>query len=234
MIDKRKSYYAIVDTETTNGLDNPLVYDLGLVISDKKGNVVFSKQWLIEEIITNKKRMRSAYYAKKLPLYRSLWKKNKSMLVKFAQAKAEFNRALEQYNVRYITAYNLQFDIKALKYTNYKLDYPSVGWGMCRFIENDYEYIDIWSFACETILKTPTYRWYADTYGWYSEKGNMITNAEKAFAFISKNPDYIEDHLALADCFIEKEILVKCLRQHKKYTKNNFVVNPWRLVQNPT
>ena len=38
-IDRRKNYYIVFDTETTNGFDDPLVYDLGLAVVDKNGKV---------------------------------------------------------------------------------------------------------------------------------------------------------------------------------------------------
>ena len=36
-IDRRKSYYLVLDTETANGLDTPLMYDVGGCICDKRG-----------------------------------------------------------------------------------------------------------------------------------------------------------------------------------------------------
>ena len=38
-IDRRKSYSITLDTETTNGFDDPLVYDLGFAVVDKNGKV---------------------------------------------------------------------------------------------------------------------------------------------------------------------------------------------------
>ena len=229
---RKKNYYGIIDTETTGGLDNPLVYDLALTISDKVGNVTFSKMWLIEEILTNKKKMKSAYYAEKLPLYRSMYKKDKNLLVPFKVAKQELNHALETYKVTFVSAYNLAFDLRALKYTNYKLDYESAGgWDMCKFIAKKYQYVDIWSAACETLYQQRGYSKMADLYNWVTEYGNIKTNAECGYAYISKNYGYKEEHTALADTLIEKEILIRCLRTKQKYTKNRLVGSPWRLVQ---
>ena len=39
-MDKRKSYFLTFDTETTNGFDSPLVYDIGGAIHDRQGNVM--------------------------------------------------------------------------------------------------------------------------------------------------------------------------------------------------
>ena len=39
MYDKRKHYYLVIDVETTNNLDDALVYDIGAAIVDKRGNI---------------------------------------------------------------------------------------------------------------------------------------------------------------------------------------------------
>ena len=62
-IDKRKNYYLTVDTETANGLDDPIVYDLGGCIHDKKGNVEETFSFVIKEVFFGMKDlMQSAYY----------------------------------------------------------------------------------------------------------------------------------------------------------------------------
>jgi hypothetical protein len=40
------------------------------------------------------------------------------------------------------------------------------------------------------------------------------------YAFITGNPEFIEEHTALADAMIEMQIFIRCLRTHKKFTKN--------------
>ena len=69
-IDRRKNYYMVIDTETANGLEKPLVYDVGFQIVDKKGNVYEKGSYIVYEIFCKQKEMmKSAYYAEKLPRY---------------------------------------------------------------------------------------------------------------------------------------------------------------------
>ena len=49
-IDKRKKYYLVLDVETANTLEQPLVYDIGYSVVDKKGNIYFSKSKQIQII----------------------------------------------------------------------------------------------------------------------------------------------------------------------------------------
>ena len=43
----QKKYFMVLDTETANGLDDPLVYDIGFAIVDKKGQVYLEKSYVI-------------------------------------------------------------------------------------------------------------------------------------------------------------------------------------------
>ena len=69
-MDKRKTYYLTIDTETCNDMDNPIVYDIGGCIHDRKGNVEEAFSFVIyETFIGMSDVMASAYYAYKLPHY---------------------------------------------------------------------------------------------------------------------------------------------------------------------
>jgi hypothetical protein len=49
-IDKRKNYYLTIDTETANGLDDPMMYDLGGAIHDKRGHVYETFSFVIYDV----------------------------------------------------------------------------------------------------------------------------------------------------------------------------------------
>ena len=65
MIDKRKHYIIVLDTETCNGistndgldLSDSLVYDLGFAVVDKKGTVYETFSFIISEIFYQKERI---------------------------------------------------------------------------------------------------------------------------------------------------------------------------------
>ena len=68
-----------------------------------------------------------------------------------------------------------------------------------------------------------------DLYGYYTPKLNPLTNAEIGYKYITGIHDFEENHTALSDTEIEVQIMAKCYKTHKKYTKG-IVGNPWRLV----
>ena len=49
-IDKRKKYIMVVDTETANSLEYPVVYDLGIAITDKTGKIYESYSFVISDV----------------------------------------------------------------------------------------------------------------------------------------------------------------------------------------
>lgn len=222
-MDKRKKYICVVDTETL-GVDKPLVYDLGITVTDKEAHIIYQKNWIIKEIFLNQKKMETAYYYNKIPLYKEMLLKGQAQLVTWAQARAELNQILDRYNVKVIAAYNLGFDKRALTYTHKCLNNKG------KFLTRFFEMWDIWGMATQTILNQKTYKKIATEQGWKTEKGNYLTNAEVAYRYIFNKLGFIEDHTALKDTETEAYILAKCLRQHKKMNKN-ILPQPWRICQ---
>ena len=54
-IDRRKTYYLVFDTETTNSMDDPIVYDIGGAVVDKKGNIYHTFSFVNYEVFCEMK-----------------------------------------------------------------------------------------------------------------------------------------------------------------------------------
>ena len=81
-VDRRIAYYMTIDTETTNGLDCPLAYDLGFAVHDKRGKVYEKASYVIYDVYaTEKALMKSAYYANKLPKYEQALKSGERKMI---------------------------------------------------------------------------------------------------------------------------------------------------------
>ena len=113
-IDKRKNYYLTIDTETANGLDDPIVYDLGGCIHDKKGNVMETFSFIIDEVFNGRKDlMQSAYYSKKIPMYEKEIAEGKRQVVSYYYAKRYIERLCKKYDTKAIIAHNARFDYRS-------------------------------------------------------------------------------------------------------------------------
>lgn len=213
-MDKRKKYILLIDTETTGGLDNPLCYDISFMVIDKKGNVYEQYAYVVEEIFNNQALMQGAYYNNKLPKYYAELEKGTYKMDTLLGIAAKMKQLVLQYNINTITAYNAEFDLKAINNTK---EFLKIKGNILP--SKKYHVWCIWAMACQLIYTQKTYRKVAVEQGWVSEKGNIKTNAEVGYRYITGEYDFEEEHLGLYDIMIEKEILAKCLRQNKKHTK---------------
>ena len=104
-IDRRKSYYLTVDTETCNSMDDPIVYDIGGCIHDKNGVVYESFSFVIYETFVGMKEvMTSAYYADKIGNYEIDLANGTRKMVQFITAKTHIKNLCNKYNVKAIIA----------------------------------------------------------------------------------------------------------------------------------
>ena len=210
----------MVDVETTGGFDCPLVYDLGLAIVDKQGKIFAQRSFIINEIFNNGSLMKSAYYAEKVPMYKQEIEQGMHEVVSFAYALNTINDLIREYSPKFVSAYNLAFDKKAMAKTAQKL------YGF-EFKFNLKE-LCVWSLACEVLFTQKSYPTIAVNQGWVSDAGNLRTNAEVAYRYITGNFDFIEKHTGLADVLIETEILNRCLRQKQKFI-SGIISHPWKI-----
>lgn len=226
-LDKRKKYFMVVDVETTNNdmtskFNDGLVYDLGFGIYDKQGNKYCERSYCIKEIFEDKELMNSAYYKEKLPKYYKEIKEGKRQVITISQAKYIIKQAIDFFNIKIVFAFNAYFDYTTLNNTIRFVTGSKYRW----FFPYGIEIGDIWHIACQVLGLQKTFQWENIR----NEKGNLITNAERMFAYISQNEDFKEEHIGLADVRIEKEILIRCLKSHKKIDKS---INRacWRIPQ---
>lgn len=202
----RKTIYCTLDTETVGGASNPTgMYNLGCVIHDKDGNIFATTSMLVME---HYDKIRNDDYAKKnFPIYEErLCRGEMTAIASEAQAVEVVRSLCKMYHVKYVMAYNSSFDFTKT---------------VCRELLVDFEFIDIYLMALQTITHLKKYAKFCRENELYSRSGKTCsTSAESVYAFITDNADYAEEHTALSDAMIEMEIFKRCYAMHKKYTKN--------------
>lgn len=230
-IDKRKNYKIVLDVETAGTMDKPLVYDLGFVVTDKKGTIYESRSFIIEEIFQKDDLMKSAYYYEKIPLYLEKLEKGQAEKVPFLAAKKELFSLIREYGIKDLYAYNAFFDYhKALNATQ---EYLTNRKYFFTFEQSQSVNIKcIWSMASTTIFQQKSFPKWAIENNRYNEKTrNLSTTAETAYAWLVKDEKFQEEHTGLSDVLIETKIMAWCYAQKKKMrTKINGMA--WRTVNN--
>lgn len=223
-IDKRRHYIIVLDTETTNtrrtdtgqlDTSDVLMYDCGWCVMDTKGNIYEERSYINSDIFYESELMRSAYYAKKIPMYKEQIKSGERILTNTYNIRKQMLEDIKKYSIKEVCAHNARFDYRALQNiqrwtTKSKFRY----WMPCGII-----WWDSLKMARDIICKMPTYRKFCEANNLLTKNGTPSATAESLYKFITKNPNFIESHTGLEDVRIEREIILYCYKQHKKMRK---------------
>lgn len=218
-IDKRKNYYLTIDTETANGLEDALVYDIGGAIHDKKGKVYETFSFVIYDVFVGMKDlMQTAYYAVKIPMYEDDLRAGSRKMVQYVTAKKYITELCKKYGVRAIIAHNARFDYRATNTTQRYLTCSKYRY----FLPYGVEVWDTLKMVKSTVATQKSYLRWCEANGFMVSANRPRMTAEILYKYITGNIEYTEQHTGLEDVLIEKEIFVWCMRQHKKMDKKLF------------
>lgn len=216
-MDKRKSYYLTIDTETANTIEDPMMYDLGGAVHDRHGNVEETFSFIIYDVFcADRALFDTAYYAEKRPMYEAQLALGLRKIVSIFTARKYIHDLCAKYNVKAIIAHNARFDYRS---TNYTLRYVTKS-ASRYFLPYGVPIWDTLKMAQDTICKQKAYCRFCERNGYLQKNGKVRATAEILYRYISHNNDFTEDHTGLEDVLIEKEIFAKCMAQHKKMRKD--------------
>jgi hypothetical protein len=227
----RSKHFLIADTETVGLPPNNFVYDFGYTIATRK-DIVLERSFLVREIVTDAKKMMGAYFAAKVfSFYIPALDENRIQIFDWLQVVEILREDMATHKVEVFCAYNLNFDMRALTATNYLIN--SGG----KVLDYRPALLDLWTYACGGALNSRLYHDMAiqqndpTLHDWISEAGNVRTTAEKAYAFLTGQIDFIESHTGLEDAIIETEILQRLLAKKKMIPYDRIASMPWRNAQ---
>lgn len=229
MIDRRRHYVMVLDTETANTLtaddgkldmSNVLVYDCGWAVVDTKGNLYETASFVNRDIFEKEQdMMNSAYYAKKIPQYIADLEAGSRIMANTYEIRKAMLDTLDKYGIKEVAAHNARFDYNALNVTQRWTTYSKYRYWF------PFEKVEIWDTmkcARSVIAKMPTYKKFCEENGYLTKTGKLRLTAEILYRFISGNNNFQESHTALEDVLIEATILWYCYKQHKPMKKRLF------------
>lgn len=233
----KEKRFLVADTESTGLGSRAYVFDFGYVISNRKGKIFQERNFLVREILTNPKIMLGAFYNKD---WRSMMggkiftdyipalDQSDMQILPWHEILAIMRDDIATYSVDVFSAYNLPFDLGAMNTTHRHVAEKNL----------DFSRLDLlclWEFACITVLRSRLYhdvaREQGAENGWITPANNVRTTAEKTYAFLSGDLDFIESHTALHDAQIETEILHKLLARKTAIPYNVVQGFSWRKAQ---
>jgi len=221
----------------------PLIYDIGWTITNRKGEILDSKQFLIAETFSVPAVFNTAYYAEKRPLYLDMLKKGETVVKPWNEV-AEILLA-DLHKVDSVGAYNSMFDFKkAIPFTDlyikklYSPDYykwEEVQRKLCykianeryqkdeektfdadnfRFRDEDFPLFDLWGLATKHLLNNATYKKNCLKNEMLTASGTFFkTSAEASYRYLKDDYGFDEAHTALDDAKIETYILSKIAKK---------------------
>ena len=202
--------FLVIDTETTNSIDDPFCYDVGFAVVEADGSVIEEHSYVVADIFLDNELMSSAYFADKIPQYWEDIKNGKRQLRRFKTIRSILRDVIQQYEIRYVVAHNASFDYRSLNYTQRLLTSSKYRY----FLPWGVEVWDTLKMARQALKSNEQYRQFCIdngfTYG-KEDKPQMRYTAEIIHRFLTGNLDFIEEHTGLEDVLIEKDILAYCL-----------------------
>lgn len=199
--------YIILDTETTNDIDCPLVYDFGFSVIDENGKAYASYSFVNADIFCDDELMANAYFAEKIPQYWEDIKSGNRILKSFRSIERTFRRVCREWNVDTFVAHNARFDYIALQTTKRYITTSKERF----FFPYGSKFVDTLKLSREVFGQDETYRNFCVINGYVTNHGQNRYTAEIIYRFLTNDNKFEEEHTGLADCMIEKEIFRHCL-----------------------
>ena len=233
----KEKHFLVADGETVGLGSRAYVFDFAYVIATRRG-VKIERSFLVRETLTNPAIMLGALYnpqwrdmmgGKIFSDYIPMLDQNEARIFSWRQVVETMRDDMQRFGVDVFVAYNLGFDMRAIATTHKWIGHND------KVLPYRPDLLCLWEFACTTVCNTRLYHDVARSLGtengWITPADNVRTNAEKVYAYLTGNHEFIERHTALSDAQIETEILQRLLAKKKPIPYNVLDHMPWRKAQ---
>ena len=199
--------YIMLDTETTNSLDDPICYDVGFAVVDRNGSVYETHSFVVAEVFLNEELMESAYFIEKVPQYWEDIKKGTRKLAKFNTIRKVLAETMKKYNTNIVIAHNARFDYRSTAKTQRYLTKSKYRY----FLPYGTEIWDTLKMAREVLKNDVDYDNFCYNNNYVTKRGCKRFTAEILYRFFTGDNDFVESHTGLEDVTIEKVIFAECM-----------------------
>ena len=197
----------MLDTETTNSLDDPICYDVGFAVVDKEGAIYETHSFVVAEVFLNEELMESAYFIEKVPQYWEDIKKGTRKLAKFNTIRKVLAETMKKYNTNIVIAHNARFDYRSTAKTQRYLTKSKYRY----FLPYGTEIWDTLKMAREVLKNDVDYDNFCYNNNYITKRGCKRFTAEILYRFFTGDNDFVESHTGLEDVTIEKVIFAECM-----------------------
>lgn len=192
----------MIDTETTNDIDCPIVYDVGYQIFSLKNGLLCERSFVNADVFLDAQLMSSAYFKDKIPQYWDDISNGKRTLARWATIKKQLRTDCFKYNVKIACAHNAAFDNRALNTTQRYLTTSKNRY----FLPFGIKWWDTLKMARNTLKNNDDFGMFCYDNDYLTKRGCRRYTAEIIFRWLTQNNDFEESHTGLEDVKIEKMI----------------------------
>ena len=192
----------MIDTETTNDIDCPLVYDVGYQIFSLDSGVKWERSFINADIFNDDELMDSAYFKEKIPQYIKDVADGKRKIAPWAYIKKVIANDCKKYNVKYACAHNAAFDNRALNTTQ---RYQTTSKNRY-FLPFGIKWLDTLKMARKILKNNDDFGTFCYENDYLTKKGCRRYTAEIIFRWLVGDNSFVESHTGLEDVKIERTI----------------------------
>lgn len=197
----------MIDTETTNDIDCPIVYDVGYQIFSLAEGVICEKSFLNADVFCDHELMQTAFFAEKIPQYWEDVKAHKRSLCSWYMIKQILASDCKEYEVEIACAHNAAFDNRALNNTQRYITTSKYRY----FLPFGIEWWDTLKMARQLLKNNEDFGEFCYTNNYLTQRGCRRYTAEIIYRWLSGENDFNESHTGLEDVKIEKQIFEFCI-----------------------
>ena len=205
----RDDVIMMIDTETTNDIDCPFVYDVGYQIFTLADGILCERSFINADVFLDKDLMSSAFFADKIPTYWDEIKEGKRILKKWFNIKRQIAEDCALFNVKYVCAHNAMFDNRALNNTQRYQTTSKFRY----FLPYGLTWLDTLKMSRSILKNNDSYGEFCYNNDYVTKNGQRRYTAEIIYRWLSGEEDFIESHTGLEDVRIERKIFEYCLAQ---------------------
>ena len=200
----------VIDTETTNGFDDPLCYDIGWSVIDRTGYVYSIESYVVSEIFLDPQLMENAFFAEKASTYWEDILNGRRKLATFNEIRKAMMRTKRKNFIKVVCAHNARFDYLSLTCTLRFLTSSKRRY----FFTRKTEIWDSLKMARQVFGNDPEYINFCFENGYVTPKTHKAQlTAEVLYRYLTGST-FTESHTGTEDTLIEKEIMTECLKRN--------------------
>lgn len=201
----------VLDVETTNSLDDPIVYDCGFAVVDPwTGKIYEQHSYVNMDVFTDTELMESAFFADKIPQYQKEIKNGTRKAISYYGIKRRLKECCERWDIQIIAAHNARFDYRALTRTERYQTASKYRY----FIPYGIELWDILKMSREIFNGDTNYLKFCTVNNFVTKNGKPKFTAEILYSFLTNDVNFKESHTGLEDVLIEAEIFTYCFNRN--------------------